>query len=655
MLVSDVIEPATSEYASRVVIVKKKDGQPRFCVDYRRLNAATRDEAAPLPIIQQMLRDLAQAKVFSSLDLKSGYWQVPLSNESKEYTAFTTPDGGDPPTFQCLMSQEVLTGHLRNFTMVYLDDIIVYSTNHKEHIKHLQLVFERLQIHGLPCAPEKCHLGEREIVYLGHVVSTQGNQPQQLHLRQIQGAPTPKDRRSLRSFLGLRNWLRDCVLRFAAIAYPLTNLLSAKKPWRWGPTEEGAFRSVKKVLAQPLMLHRPNPKLPYVLQTDASGTVMAAVLYQEDGGRWRIISYSSAKFNPTEMKYHSHEQECLAVTTKNERAKLLRWALELQSYQSTIEHCPGKENQLPDMLSKDSNARESHEEDVEDIERLLPQACPAALHTLAECDTTGSRQICRVVGAKVSLGVFRGGLSAFLRPREEAALAGHPGAEETERSIAQHFHWPKLQENVRRYVRRCLLCAQYKCGSSHPAAPQKPRQPKRLFAGFAIPTSTTSEIVHLLEEVFTRQGYPGAINTWDSELSTALFSVRRRRNAATGMSPSQLLYGRDLAYPGAWDAPGDNEPLTPASERLIEAQRHQELYIQRRFREEDAAVVTFQPGDLVMLRVPAVTPFRPFICKWTGPHQVTRRIGQSHVYVVKIGEARAKHHVDRLRAAPPSV
>jgi hypothetical protein len=110
-------------------------------------------------------------------------------------------------------------------------------------------------------------------------------------------------------------------------------------------------------------------------------------------------------------------------------------------------------------------------------------------------------------------------------------------------------------------------------------------------------------------------------NTWDSELSTALFSGRRRRNAAMGMSPSQLLYGRDFAYPGAWDAPGDNEPLTPASERLIEAQRHQELYIQRRFREEDAAVVTFQPRDLVMLRVPAMTPFR-----------------QSHVYVVKIGE-----------------
>jgi hypothetical protein len=138
MLVSGVIESSTSEYASPVVIVKKKDGQPWFCVDYRRLNAATRDEAAPLPIIQEMLRDLGQAKVFSSLDLKSGYWQVPFSDESKEYMVFTTPDGGlyqfrvmpfglkgAPPTFQRLMSQEVLTGHLRNFTMVYLDDIIM--------------------------------------------------------------------------------------------------------------------------------------------------------------------------------------------------------------------------------------------------------------------------------------------------------------------------------------------------------------------------------------------------------------------------------------------------------------------------------------------------------------------------------------------------
>ncbi|KAH0820908.1 hypothetical protein GEV33_001883 [Tenebrio molitor] len=237
-----------------------------------------------------------------------------------------------------------------------------------------------------------------------------------------------------------------------------------------------------------------------------------------------------------------------------------------------------------------------------------------------------------------------------------------------------------------KFIVRHSTCVAASCGSSQPAAPQKPRQPKRpleaiacdlmgpyprtpsgnrfilvvtdLFSrwveGFAIPTSTTSVIVRLLEEeVFTRQGYPGAIitdngsqftsrrwtracrhwqtRTWTTAPYTPRENPTERRNqelkkalrfrlVGRGQN-TQLLYGRDLAYPGAWDAPGDNEPLTPASERLIEAQRHQELYIQRRFRDEEAAVVTFQPEDLVMLRVPAVTPFRPFNCKWTGPHQ----------------------------------
>ncbi|KAH0817259.1 hypothetical protein GEV33_005532 [Tenebrio molitor] len=196
------------------------------------------------------------------------------------------------------------------------------------------------------------------------------------------------------------------------------------------------------------------------------------------------------------------------------------------------------------MLSRDPNARESHEEDVEDVERLLPRACPTALHTLAE-EVRRAQVEDGKVTAKEDGQLFYGPERKLFVPTDvrqrvlfsyhDEALAGHPGAEETERSIAQHFHWPKLQESVRRYVRRCLLCAQYKCGSSQPAAPQKPRQPKRPFEaiacdlmgpyprtpsgnrfilvvtdlfsrwveGFAIPTSTTSVIVRLLEEETT--------------------------------------------------------------------------------------------------------------------------------------------------------
>jgi hypothetical protein len=175
MLADGIIEPTTSKYASPIVIVKNKDGRPRFCVDYRRLNAVTKDEAAPLPIIQETLRDLGQ---------------------SKQYTAFSTPnDGlylfcvmpfelkGVPSTFQRLICQEVLPSHLRKFTMVYLDHIVGYSESYEEHLRRLRLVFERLQTHGLCCSPQKWYLGEKQINYLGHVVTDRDNHPQELHLQ----------------------------------------------------------------------------------------------------------------------------------------------------------------------------------------------------------------------------------------------------------------------------------------------------------------------------------------------------------------------------------------------------------------------------------------------------------------------------------------
>jgi transposase InsO family protein len=813
MLADGIIEPATSEYASPIVIVKKKDGRPRFCVDYRRLNTITKDEAASLPIIQETLRDLGQAKVFTSLDLKSGYWQVPLSEESKQYTAFSTPDGGlyqfrvmpfglkgAPSTFQRLMCQEVLPGHLRKFAMVYLDDIIIYSQSHEEHLKHLRLVLERLQIHGLCCAPQKCHLGAKKINYLGHVVTDQGNYPQEHHLQQIQSATPPKDRRSLRSFLGLCNWLRDYVPNFADLAYPLTDLLGQKKPYRWGTLEQEAFESVKGALSAPLMLHRPDPNKTFVLQTDASGVGMAAVLYQEDGANRRVISYSSARFNKTERRYHSNEQECLAVVwairryrpyledkqfilrtdnkalvwlqqMKDQRAKLTRWAIELQGYQCIIQHCPGRENQLADILSRDPEERLPQDEDLSDTDRLLPPeptpfACPLQIQTLADEEFTArmvalrqvedepqdrwQRTFRRLYTTRDNLLFGPGGKLyvptnvrlRVLYENHDQNLAGHPGAEETERTIREDYHWPRLSADVRDYVRHCLLCAQVKKGAPQPTAPLKPRQPRRPFeiiacdvmgpypetpAGYkyifvvtdlfsrwveAFPTTatTTAEAIRIMEEeVFPRQGYPQAIitdnaaqftsgpwkracrhwqaetwttapytprenpterrnqelkkalrvrlagreqNTWDRELPTALFNVRRRRNAATGMSPSHLLYGRDLAFSGAWDAPGDRAPRTPVADREANARQSQQHYIERRQQlDRNAAVVTFQPGDQVMRRVPQGTRNQPFGFKWTGPHRVVHRIGDSHIYLVETESGRSKQHVDRLRPA----
>lgn len=284
----------------------------RFCSDYRKLNALTKSEAAPLPKIVDSLREFGAATVFSSIDLKSGYWQIPMDEASKRVTTFATPDGttyqyrvmpfglkNAPATFQKLMAR-VLAGHLGRFTHVYLDDIIVFSKDYTEHLGHLRLIFERLHEYGLRCAVEKCRFGVTELPYLGHVIGRDGNRPQEHHLDQVKTASPPATRKQLQSFLGLANWVREYVPRFAEIAAPMTDLLNGKTRFRWTEEAQQAFEALKTEMSRPLKLHRPDLSKRFILQTDASGIGIAGVLYQEDGDQKQVISYSSAKLNKTQ-------------------------------------------------------------------------------------------------------------------------------------------------------------------------------------------------------------------------------------------------------------------------------------------------------------------------------------------------------------------
>ncbi|KAH0812109.1 hypothetical protein GEV33_010682 [Tenebrio molitor] len=217
-----------------------------------------------------------------------------------------------PATFQKLMTR-VLEGHLGKFAHVYLDDIIIFSRDHREHLVHLRLILERLQEYGLRCATEKCRFGVTELPYLGHIVGGNHNRPQPKHLEQIRSAPTPTTRKQLQSFLGLANWVRDYVPRFAELAAPITDLLNKKSRYRWTEEAQQAFEALKEAMSRPLHLHRPDPRKRFFLQTDASGVGIAAVLYQEEEDRRLVISHASAKLNQTQQKYHINEQECLAI------------------------------------------------------------------------------------------------------------------------------------------------------------------------------------------------------------------------------------------------------------------------------------------------------------------------------------------------------
>jgi hypothetical protein len=236
MLDAGVALPSYSPWASHVVLVEKKDSSTCFCVDYWRLNSITKKDTYPLPRIDEMLDQLQGTRIFSSLDLASGFWQVPLMKNAKEKTAFVCKEGlyefdtmpfglcNATGTFQRLM--DVVLGNLRwERALVYVDDIIVFSKTFEQHLTDLQRIFERLVAAGLKIKPSKCSMGLTELVYLGHVIDRHGICPDPAKIAAVKKFPTPANTEKVQSFLGLVNHYRKFVFVFALIAQPLYHLL----------------------------------------------------------------------------------------------------------------------------------------------------------------------------------------------------------------------------------------------------------------------------------------------------------------------------------------------------------------------------------------------------------------------------------------------
>ena len=215
----------------------------RFYIGYRKLNDLTIDAAQYIPVIHHTLKDLGQEKIFSTIDLMSGYRQIPLHPDSRKYTAFTTPDGGQyqfrvmpfglknaPFTCQNIMN-EVLGTFWKKFLIAYLDDLILYSHTSEEHLNNLALIFERLEIYCLTCNPKKCHFGRTKLEYLGHNVTSEGNQAQPELIQAILDAKPPRTRKELRSFHGTCSWLQVYIPHFAIIAAQ-TDYTSGQQPQR---------------------------------------------------------------------------------------------------------------------------------------------------------------------------------------------------------------------------------------------------------------------------------------------------------------------------------------------------------------------------------------------------------------------------------------
>ena len=323
MLEAGVIQPSRSPWSFPVVMIPKKDGTKRFCVDYRKLNKITDQDPFPLPRIDDILDRLRDSKIFSALDLKSGYWQVRLDEGSIPKTAFSThnahyewlrlPFGlrNAPAEFSRIMVQ--VLGDL-TFVEIYLDDITVHSVTIDQHFDHLEVVFNRLKEANLKINKAKCTWFSTSIKVLGHIVSAQGVQMDVEKIEAVKNYQYSRNVKQLQQFLGLCGYYRRFVKDFAKIAQPLYKLLKKETIWNFDEACIKAFEKLRTRLIEYPILRQADFNRPFVLYTDASGLALGAILSQsDDQGAEYVCAYASRLLKNAEIHYGITEKEGLGV------------------------------------------------------------------------------------------------------------------------------------------------------------------------------------------------------------------------------------------------------------------------------------------------------------------------------------------------------
>ncbi|XP_022685245.1 uncharacterized protein LOC111258328 [Setaria italica] len=319
LMEAHMIRPSVSPYSSPVILVKKKDSTWGLCVDFRQLNSNTVKNKYPIPIIEDLLDELFGAQVFSKIDLRSGYHHIRMKESDIHKTAFTTHVGhfeylvmpfgltNAPTTFQTLMNN-VLADFLRKFASVFFDDILNYSTSMQDHVDHLRAVLAVLRENKLHAKFSKCTFAQSEVEYLGHVISKAGVATDPSKIIIIQKWPTPKTTTELRAFLGLTGYYRRFIQGYGIICRPLFDALK-KNAFEWTSKQDQAFAQLKNIMSNPPVLALPDFSQPFILEADASGTGIGAVLMQNG----RPLSFLSKTLGPKAAALSIYEKEAMAI------------------------------------------------------------------------------------------------------------------------------------------------------------------------------------------------------------------------------------------------------------------------------------------------------------------------------------------------------
>ncbi|MCH80967.1 Ty3/gypsy retrotransposon protein, partial [Trifolium medium] len=560
------IQPSNSPFSSPVLLLKKKDGSWRMCVDYRALNAITIKDRFPLPTVDELLDELGSARVFSKLDLTSGFHQIRLKPEDRSKTAFRTHDGhyeykvmpfglcNAPATFQATMN-DIFRPLLRKMVIVFFDDILVYSNTMEQHIQHLECVFQLLTEHQLLLKAPKCAFGQTKIDYLGHVVSQGTVGPDPSKVQAIVAWPVPKTLKALRGFLGLSGYYRKFIKGYASIALPLTALLK-KDSFKWNLEAQLAFENLKTAMTTAPVLILPDFSSHFVVQTDASGFAMGAVLLQNN----HPLAFYSSVFCPRMARASTYIRELHAITSAVKRwrqyllgnffiiqtdHKSLKEILtqviqtpeqqyylsKLLGYHYEVQYKPGNTNIVADALSRAPDNSSLLLQltvpqflFVEELKKeLLVDPLFIEMRDRYLSDPTALSEYQFVDGLLLRQGrIWISPTSRFkellLREFHETLVGGHAGLSRTMKRLAENFYWDNMKKEVQLFIRQCVVCQQTKYNTGKPNGLLQPLPlPNNVWEDISmdfitgLPISKGNSVIMVVVDRFSKAIHLGAL------------------------------------------------------------------------------------------------------------------------------------------------
>lgn len=529
------IRPSSSPFSAPVLFVKKKDGSLRMCVDYRQLNKITVADKYPIPRIEDLLERLAKAKIFSKLDLRSGYNQIRILPSDIPKTAFSTRNGhfeflvlpfglsNAPATFMRLMNS-IFSDQIDKHVQVFFDDILIYSENLELHLEHLKTVFETLRKNKLFAKLSKCVFAAEEVVYLGHKISASGISTDPDKVFAVQNWPVPKSVDDIRSFLGLAGYYQRFIRDFALLAAPLTHLTKKNIQFIWGTEQQNSFDSLKNALCNAPVLMIPDARKEFTLETDASDLSVGAVLSQKDqDGNLRPVAFLSRKLNKAELNYPIHEKETLAIfyalikfrhylymnevevftdhhsikylyTQESISRRQARWLEKFAEFNLSIKYRPGSQNAAADALSRiQLNSLSSSSISKEILERIKDgYTSDPHFSVLVEALSVDEKPP-KEVASIIHRYKLKDGLLFYLDEHErlcvpqdsdliklilselhDSKTAGHQGVARTFDLVRRAFYWPRLYRSVQEYVKSCEECQKNKPSNQLPLGLNQP-------------------------------------------------------------------------------------------------------------------------------------------------------------------------------------